>query len=319
MSLDRVPDLTSLRLLVAVVESGSIGRGARAVGVSQQAASDRLRAVESQVGVALLHRSRQGSRPTEAGTVLAGWATRLLEVAAEVGEGIATLRADRPHRLRVASSMTIAEHLLPRWLLVLRQRAEAAGTPPHAVELVATNSVRVLAAVADGEADLGFVEGPAVPRGVRSRELLGDHLVVVVAPAHPWTRRRRPVEAAELAATALVSRETGSGTRDVLERAFAAAGVVPVPPAVELTTATSVREAVRAGAGVAVLSRLAVADDLDAGRLGVVAVAGLDLHRTLRAVWTGPARMPPGPARELLEVASVSRSARPAGPSGSAA
>lgn len=304
MPLDRVPDLTSLRLLVAVVETGSIGRGARRLGLTQQAASDRLRAVESQVGVALLHRSRQGSRPTEAGTLLTGWATRLLEVAEEVAEGIGTLRADRTSPLRVASSMTVAEHLVPRWLLVLRQRSEAGGGTPQPVELLATNSVRVLAAVADGNADMGFVEGPDVPRGFRSRELLEDHLVVVVAPGHPWTRRRRPVRAAELAATPLVSREQGSGTRDVLERALAAAGLTSVAPAVELTTATSVREAVRAGTGVAVLSRLAVADDVDAGRLRTVTVEGLDLRRTLRAVWTGAARMAPGPARELLGIAA---------------
>lgn len=303
MHLDRVPDLTSLRLFVAVAETGSIGRAARTVGISQQAASDRLRAMEVQVGVALLHRSRRGSVPTDAGTVLAGWAARLLEVAAEVAEGIAGLRADRTARLRVASSMTIAEHLVPRWLLVLRQRAEAAGTPAPAVELVATNSVHVLAALERGDVDLGFVEGPDVPRGLRSRAVLHDHLVVVVAPGHPWTRRRRSVTAAELAATALVAREPGSGTRDVLERALAALGHVPVAPAVELTTATSVREAVRAGAGVAVLSRLAVADDVEAGRLTAVTVDGLDLGRTLRAVWTGTARMPPGPARDLLGIA----------------
>jgi molybdate transport repressor ModE-like protein len=303
--LDRVPDLTALRLLVAVVETGSIGAGARRVGMTQQAASDRLRAVESQVGVTLLHRGRQGSRPTEAGTLLTGWATRLLEVAEEVAEGIGTLRGDRTAPLRVASSMTVAEHLLPRWLLALRHRTQVAGAPPQPVELLATNSVRVLAAVAQGQADLGFVEGPDVPRGVRSREVQRDHLVVVVAPGHPWTRSRRPVTAAELAATPLVSRETGSGTRDVLERALAVQGLAPVPPAVELTTATSVRETVRAGTGVAVLSRLAVADDVDAGRLRTVDVEGLDLSRALRAVWTGAARMAPGPARELLGIAGT--------------
>jgi DNA-binding transcriptional LysR family regulator len=305
--LDRVPDLTSLRLFVAVVETGSIGAGARRVGITQQAASDRLRGVESQVGVTLLHRSRQGSVPTEAGTVLAGWATRLLDTAIEVAEGIATLRADSAARLRVASSMTIAEHLVPRWLLVLRHRATTAGSVPPAVELTATNSVRVLAALERGDVDLGFVEGAAVPKGFRSRPLAQDHLVVVVSPGHPWTRRRRVVTPGELAATALVSRETGSGTREVLENALAAVGHGLVPPAVVLTTATGVREAVRAGAGVAVLSRLAVADDLEAGRLQAVPVAGLDLGRTLRAVWTGAARMSPGPARDLLGVAATNR------------
>lgn len=322
--LDRVPDLVSLRLFVAVVEGGSIGAGARAVGVTQQAASERLRAAESLVGVALLHRSRRGSQPTEAGTLLAGWAARLLEAAAEVGEGIATLRADSAARVRVASSMTIAEHLVPRWLLELRRRSTRAGRTPPAVELTATNSVRVLAAVSGGQVDLGFVEGTEAPRGLRSRVVAVDELVVVAAPGHPWVRRRRPVPAAELAATPLVAREPGSGTRQVLERALLAAGCAPVAPAVELTTATSVREAVRAGAGVAALSALAVADDVESGRLVRIAVDGLDLTRRLRATWAGPARLPPGPARELLEVAVLSppggrTAARPAATPGSPA
>lgn len=303
MSLDRVPDLPSLRLLQAVAAHGSIGAAARDRGITQQAASDRLRGMESQVGVALLRRSSRGSDLTEAGTLLVGWAARLLDVAAEVGEGIATLRADRVARLRVAASMTVAEYLLPRWLIVLRAQAAAAGRTPPAVELTATNSRHVLAAVAAGTADLGFVEGTEAPSALRWRDLAHDELVVVVAPGHPWTRRRRPVTAADLAAAPLVAREEGSGTRDVFELALARGGTAPPVPAVELTTTTAVRETVRGGSGVAVLSRLAVLDDVEAGRLVVVPVPDLDLGRRLRAVWSGPARPPAGPGRDLLDVA----------------
>ena len=307
MPLDRVPELASLRLLVDVVHLGSIGAAARAAGVSQQAASDRLRSMESQVGVPLVRRSHRGSAPTEAGALLVGWAARLLDVAEEVGEGIATLRADRAARLRVAASMTIAEHLLPRWLLAQRQRALARSAAVPTVELTATNSAHVLEALHRESADLGFVEGAEVPVGVRSREVAVDELVLVVAPGHPWTRRRRPLSAAELAGTALLSRERGSGTREVLELAVSRAGRTLTAPAVELTTATSVREAVRAGSGAAVLSRLAVADDVESGRLAVVPLEGLDLHRVLRAVWTGPPRLPAGAARDLLDVATAGR------------
>lgn len=305
MSLDRVPDLASLRLLQAVAARGSIGAAARDRGITQQAASDRLRGMESQVGVTLLRRTSRGSSLTEAGTLLVGWAARLLDAAAEVGEGIATLRADRATRLRVAASMTVAEYLLPRWLLVLRGRAAGAGRVAPAVELAATNSRQVLAALTAGTVDLGFVEGTEAPAALRWRDLAHDELVVVVAPGHPWTRRRRALRPVDLAGAALVAREQGSGTRDVFEAALARVGLPAPEPAVELTTTTAVRETVRGGSGVAVLSRLAVRDDAEAGRLVVVPVPGLDLGRRLRAVWSGPARLPAGPARDLLDVAAA--------------
>ncbi|WP_104431626.1 LysR family transcriptional regulator [Kineococcus xinjiangensis] len=298
-----LPELSALELLVDTARTGSIGAAARIHGISQQAASARLRGVEALVGAPLLLRSPRGSRLTESGTVLVEWAARLIDVAAEVDQGIATLRADRSERLRVAASMTVAEHLLPRWLITVRARQQTAGRSPTAVTLTATNSDRVAEAVRSGEADLGFVEGPTVPAGLRAQDVARDELVVVVAPSHPWTRRRAPLTAQELAATALVAREEGSGTRRVLEEALAAKGLRLTVPAVELTTSTGVREAVRAGSAPAVLSRLAAEGDLGAGRLAAVPVADLDLSRRLRAVWAGSSTPPAGAARDLLAVA----------------
>ncbi|GAB7190698.1 LysR family transcriptional regulator [Kineococcus sp. NUM-3379] len=298
-----LPELSALELLVDTARTGSIGAAARIHGITQQAASARLRGVEAQVGAPLLLRSPRGSRLTEAGTVLVEWAARLLDVASEVDHGIATLRADRSERLRVAASMTVAEHLLPRWLITVRSRQQAAGRPPTSVTLTATNSERVAEALRSGDADLGFVEGPDVPRDLRWQDVARDELVVVVAAGHPWTRRRGPLSARELAGTALVAREEGSGTRRVLEEALAARGLVLAPPAVELTTSTAVREAVRAGSAPAVLSRLAAEGDLNSGRLATVPVAELDLSRRLRAVWVGASTPPAGAARDLLAVA----------------
>lgn len=301
-----LPPLSALELLVDVARTSSIGAAARTHGISQQAASERLRSIEAQVGLPLVVRSPRGSTLTPAGRVLVEWAVRLLDVAGEIDAALDTLRAGRDRALRVAASMTIAEHLLPRWLVLLRHRQLSAGQPPTAVSLEATNSRTVLEEVLAGGADIGFVEGSAaLGQGVRSLAIGTDDLVVVTAPTHPWTRRRRPVTAAELAATALTSREDGSGTRGVLEDALAAAGLTPVAPAVEFTTSTAVREAVRAGSPPAVLSRLTVTAEVAAGTLSVVPVPDLDLRRTLRAVWTGSARPPAGAVRDLLAVATA--------------
>jgi DNA-binding transcriptional LysR family regulator len=131
----------------------------------------------------------------------------------------------------------------------------------------------------------------------------------------------------ELACTPLVTRESGSGTREVFDvavrRALAAdvirtnksgtiegtAHIEPStptetpPPALELPTTAAVRAAVIAGAGPAVLSQLAVADDLAAGRLRVIEVDGLDLRRRFHAVWSGTSQPRPGPVRDLITVA----------------
>jgi DNA-binding transcriptional LysR family regulator len=171
------------------------------------------------------------------------------------------------------------------------------------VILTATNSEHAIAAVRDGTADLGFIESPGAPRGLRSRVVAHDELVVIVPPDHKWARRSRAVRASELAQTPLVTRELGSGTRDSLTVALRQAlgeAMYQPPPALELSSAAAVRAAVLAGAGPAVLSRLAVTDDLAVGRLRAVAIPELNLRRQLQAIWVGGRTPPAGAIRDLV-------------------
>ena len=183
-----------------------------------------------------------------------------------------------------------------------RASARQRGEPPAAVVLTAPNSDTVPQQVSSGAADLGFVEGPTSPAGLRSRVIGHDELVVVVRPNHPWAQRRQPLSPAELASTRLASREEGSGTRDALTAALSAAlgRRVTMPVALALSSTAAVRAAVLAGAGPAVLSELAVAEDLASHRLARVPVGGVNLRRSLRAIWSGGTLPPMGAARDLL-------------------
>ena len=298
MALPRVPDLDSLALLLEVAATGSLGRAAAAHGISQPAVSARIKGMEALIGFALVERSARGSTLTPAGALMADWARDVLAAATVLDTGITSLRADRDGRLRVAASLTVAEHLLPGWLVRL-----AAQRTDTAVSLAAMNSVEVGRAVLEGRADLGFVEGPQVPAGLDARVVGRDRLVVVVPPGHPWARRRTPVPADELAATRLVQREPTSGTRTALEAALSRWAPLAAP-LLELSTTSAVRAAVAAGAGPAVLSDLGVGDDVAAGRLVMVSVRGAELSRQLRAVWPAGQR-PTGPARDLLAIAQL--------------
>ena len=298
----RMPELASFEILLAIAKTGSLGGAAREIGLTQQAVSARLASMEAQIGVALAARTTRGSQLTPAGVLVAQWAARLIEVAHEVDAGLASLRAESHQRIKVVASQTIAEQLMPHWLVSLQADWPAGGTAPEVV-LTATNSERAIAAVRDGRADLGFVEKPGPPRGLGSCVVAHDELVVVVPPDHKWARRSRGVSAAELAQTPLVTREVGAGIRDNLTMALQRAlgdNVQQAPPVLELSSAAAVRAAVLAGAGPAVMSRLAVADDLAVGRLRAITIPELKLGRPLRAIWAGGRTPPAGAIRDLL-------------------
>jgi molybdate transport repressor ModE-like protein len=297
-----VPDLGALQLLAAIADTGSVNAAARICGVSQQAASQRVSAIESQTGLSLVQRGPRGSSLTADGRLVVGWADKVLEGAAALDSGIEALRGGRSERLRVAASLTVAEYLLPAWLIAL-----AGGEPTH-VALHTTNSAAVIAALREGEADLGFVETTDLPPAVRRAAVGGDRLVAVVGRSHPWARRTTPVPGRLLASTPLVSREGGSGTRTAYVAAIhrdLGAEIEVAEPTIVLDTATAIRSAVAAGTAPAVLSELAVADDLRTGRLVRVRIRDLDLRRRFHAVWMGAERPPVGLARQLVGLAQA--------------
>jgi molybdate transport repressor ModE-like protein len=303
----RTPDLRSLDLLLSVARSGSLGAAAREHGMTQQAASERIRRLEAALGVQVVRRSRHGSELTHAGMLVSDWAAQLTELAAGLEASVAALRGELNAALRVSASLTVAEYLIPRWLVSLQRDAQGRGSS-LAVHLTAANSDDVAEQVRDGRAELGFVEGPDAPDDLAWHQIGTDSLVLVVPDGHPWGHRRAAVDAAELARTPLVTREPGSGTRKALDVALRAVlGPVQLAaPLLELSGTAAVRGAVLAGAGPAVLSSLAVADDLASGRLQAVHVSGLALRRRLLAVWPlgGSLR---GPAADLLAIAAGPR------------
>ncbi|MGO1971735.1 MAG: LysR family transcriptional regulator [Propionibacteriaceae bacterium] len=289
------PTLGVLDLLLAVSEHGSLGAAARAVGMAQPNASRALARLERDTGLVLVHREPDGSTLTEEGSVFADWSRDVLRAADRLRIGAEALRHAQEGQVTVAASMTTAEHLVPVWLAELR-RIE----PTSRINLSVHNSHQVFDLVRDGACDLGFVETPRVRSGLKSVTVAHDSLVVVVATTHPWARRRRPLSPGDLAETPLVVREPGSGTRLTLDAVLAPHH--PVGPALELSSNAAVRTSVIAGAGPAVLSVLAVHDALRSGELRAVPMAGLDMTRRLRAVWSPP-RRPTGAAGELVRIA----------------
>jgi len=286
------PDIAALDLLVSVAHTGSIRQAAMRHHISQPAASMRIRELERVLGLRLVERATTGARLTSDGLAIVGWAEQVLSAMRMLTSGAQALRLDQDSQLRLAASLTVAEYLLPGWLAPLY------ASIPAAVSLRMANSEEVAELFVRDEVDLGFVEGSSLPSGLQGRTVYRDELVVVVSPQHPWARRRTPLSAAMLADSPLVSREVGSGTRQVLEAALAEYGRQPLI-AVEFGSTTAIKAAVAAGLGPAVLSKLAVSAELIDRRLVAIECHELHLARSIRAVWRSRTTLSPL-AKELL-------------------
>lgn len=276
-----------LAAFVTAVETGTVQGAADALALTQSAATKRLQALERRIGRALLERTAQGVRATEAGE-------RLYPLAREALTALVRAEADvtspsREEPLVIHASRTIGETLLPQWLASFR----VTGPASH-VSVAITNSDQVVRAVRDGVAEIGFIEGPAQSlSGLSELVVAHDELRVVVASGHPWARRRE-IPRRALRREPFLAREVGSGTREVADSALAAKGI-ELHPSLELSSAEALKRAVLAG-GFTLLSERAVEREVATGALRAVAVSGVDVRRALRAVRRGRPALQ-GPAR----------------------
>lgn len=251
----RLADIAELRAFCAAADLGSLGRAARLIGVSQPALSKRLRTLEAVAGARLLERSPRGVTLTPAGTKLYVEARKLLAQAEEVDALMAGLRGEE-QPVRLATSHTIAEYVLPGPLVEFEQKGER-----HlSVELVIANSLVVRDLVREGRAEFGIaaVDMGSTSDGVlRELPFCDDAVVVAVPENHPWAALDAvPVE--ELVRTPMVMRDPSANTRRTIEAALEASGQSLAPPLAEVgSTSAAKATAISEGAPV-LLSRLAV-------------------------------------------------------------
>lgn len=295
--LDSRITLAVLRQLVELQKLGSVGAVARELGLSQPTVSANLSRFEAAIGYPILLRTTTGTRLTGEGATIVSAARPVLAAADELARAIAGLSESASAPVRIAASLTVAEQLVPRWLADSRMAGHL--TPGNAT-LVVGNSDEVMEWIKHDQADIGFIEGNTIRDGLVQLPIANDVLVAVVGPGHRWFSETGPISPQDLVKAGLVIREPGSGTREVLENALARVGLaLPAHPA-SFGSTSAILTAVRHGGAVAVVSRLAVDDELGGGRLRALTVPDLDLTRRLSAVWLD-SRPPHGDAATLTQ------------------
>ena len=263
-----------LAAFVAAVQSGSVQGAADALDLTQSAATKRVQALERRLGVTLLVRGRSGTSPSEDGKALYPEARRALDALAAADRAVSKSKGAR--RLRVVASHTVGECLLPEWLASFRM-----GAPDVHPQVDVVNSPRVIEALREGAAEVGFVEGLDRLDGLEAMTVARDEIVLVVAATHRWARRRS-VRPQELATERYVSRESGSGTRAIADEVLRQVGL-ELEPDLTLASLEAVKRSL-AGGGFALISRFALKPAGAAEPLDTVPMRGVTIERSLIAV-----------------------------------
>ncbi|MGO1948538.1 MAG: LysR family transcriptional regulator [Mycobacteriaceae bacterium] len=273
-----IPPVDQLVTLAAVDKRRSIAAAARDLDLSQQTVSARVAAAERTLGTPVFERTTSGCLATGPGRRILDAAATYL--AAAEGFSREVTRTTVPEGqtgsriLQVAVSNTIAELYFPVWAARFHRER-----PDVRLSMRPRNSAEVCDEVADGDCVLGFVEGAAVRHGLASTVVGVDDLVVVVPASHPWVGRE--VSANTLRTTPLITRERGSGSREIVENTLGRIAT----PAGEFGSLSAQRAAVTGMGEPTVIAERAVAEQVASGALVRVPVRGVTFRRSLRAVY----------------------------------
>lgn len=245
--------LRQLEVFTEVLKSGSTTQASIMLALSQSAVSAALSDLETQLSVRLFDRVGKRLVVNEHGRLLYPKAMALLEQASEIEQ----LFKGESGALRIAASSTIGNYLLPPMMAAYRR-----DFPVTPLELHVGNSHDVINAVAAFNADLGLIEGPCHMPELTTQSWLEDELVVFAAPDHPLLRE--PVTLARLADAPWILRETGSGTREVVEHLLLS-HLPHFDLVMELGNSEAIKHAVRYGIGISCLSRRVIEEQLSNG------------------------------------------------------
>ena len=286
--------LEPMRHFVLIVEHGTFTQAARRAHLSQPALTASIHRLEDELGARLFTRGRRGAELTAAGEALLPRARAALAAVEDARRAVGEVAALHAGEVRVGAGATACTYLLPPGLASFRARHPR-------VHFLLRESItpEIVADLEMGALDLGVITPPAsgaLP--VEGQLWFHDELVLVASP------RAAPGVRAGGQPLAFVTFGRGSTTRELLDRHFPGAEVV-----MELGSIAAVKGNVRAGMGVALVSRSAVDGDLALGRLVELPHPATPIPRPLHLVHRGLDRLPPAAAalRALLLAAPPER------------
>ncbi|MEH7379194.1 selenium metabolism-associated LysR family transcriptional regulator [Bacillus sp. JJ1533] len=263
-----------LQVFIMVAEKQNFSRAAEELHMTQPAVSQYIRTFEGNLGVRLLERTNKYVRLNKAGEIVYHHAKEIVGSYTRMQNLLDELTNKVRGPLSIGASYTFGEYVLPHVLAEMK-----AVYPDVQPTVKIDNTERIVELVRAHQLDIGIIEGHVKEeKYLEIEEFAEDRMVIIALPNNGLDGGDGEVELEELEEQAWILREEGSGTREAGEKIFKELGIYP-KNIMTFSSTQSVKEAVRAGLGISLLSELAVARELKSGDLKIFDVNGLQFSR----------------------------------------
>ena len=268
-------ELRKLEVFCKVVELKSFTRAAAAVMLSQPTVSEHIRSLEDELAQKLVDRLGRQVEPTPVGQLLYRYGVKILRLQEEALQAVQQYGGKLVGRIMIGSGTIPGTYILPGLIGRFRERY-----PSIKATLKINSSHKVVQDVLEGKLEIGVVGARWSEKGLDYKETFSDSLAVVTGVDHHLAGKSE-VSLPELSEEPFVFRESGSGTRKVIEQIFEEQGikVSSLLEVAEIGSTQAVLEAVRAGLGISILSTKAVERDVKAGSLVTIPIKGVQMNR----------------------------------------
>jgi DNA-binding transcriptional LysR family regulator len=255
-----------LQVFYTVAKQLSFTKAAELLYMTQPAVTFQVKQLEEHFNTRLFERSHGRISLTPAGELVMGYADRILSLSAEMDARVGEMTGQVTGPLMIGASTTIAEYQLPRILGEFKARH-----PEVQARLTVANSETIEGKIADHTLDVGLIESQSHHPNLSNHVCCDDELVMICAPNHSLASKTT-VDAKQLAEQPYVSREQGSGTREVIDQYFLDHGINPddLHIEMELGSREAIKGAVEAGLGIAILSASTIVKEIKLGDLVAV-------------------------------------------------
>lgn len=270
-------DLRQLEIFRNVVELKSFSKAAEAVFLAQASVSERIATLENTVGTTLLDRLGRQVVPTKAGEILYKHAVLLLDMKRAAAQEMQDFLGIKRGEIHIGGSTIPGEYILPKVVGLFRKKY-----PFISVMLTVADTKEIEGLVLEGNLELGVIGSRSSQKNLVHHELWQDELVLALPAEHRWSDKNE-ISVEELSEEPFIIREVGSGTLRIMEeylQAYRPDRTISLNIVAHLGTSTAVKEGIKAGLGVSILSSRAMETEIKAGILKTIKIRGLSMYRS---------------------------------------
>jgi DNA-binding transcriptional LysR family regulator len=269
-------DLWRLQVFCGVVEQSSFSKAAAVIRLSQPTVSSHVKDLEDHFSCKLVDRLGRTAAPTKAGQLLYDYAKQLLQLKEDTEKALAEFQGKMIGHLTIGGSTIPGGYILPALIGHFKRTY-----PDIFITLIQGDSADIVSDVSGGKVELGVVGTPARQPRLAEQRFMEDQMYLFVSAEHKWANEDS-VSLEMLATEPFILREVGSGTRTSIEVALQNAGhwLTDLNVVAEMGSTEAVRESIKSGVGISILSACAFEEDTRKGIVRGIPIEGISLLRS---------------------------------------